>query len=68
MPQTLVKVSGIGGKSDADKIVGRGEALDGVKLVNVNVDDGRVVVTHEAGFDVGVFKSAITELGYSVSE
>ena len=44
MPQTLINISGIGGKADAEKLVNAGEALNGVKLINVNVNDGRVVV------------------------
>ncbi|MFD1245215.1 heavy-metal-associated domain-containing protein [Paralysiella testudinis] len=65
MPQTLVNIGGISGKADADKLVGAGEALNGVKLVNVNFEDGRVVITHEAGFDVEAFKKAATDLGFS---
>ncbi|MCP2039967.1 copper chaperone CopZ [Neisseria sp. HSC-16F19] len=66
MPQTLVNVGGISAKPDAEKIMAAGEALDGVRLVNVNVDDGRVVVTHAADFDIEAFKKAVTDLGYTV--
>lgn len=65
MPQTLINVGGISDKADADKIVANGEALAGVKMVNVNVSDGRVVVTHDAGFNVETFKKAVTDLGFS---
>lgn len=65
MPQTLVNIGGIGGKADADKLVDAGEALNGVKLVNVNFDDGRVVITHDADFDVEAFKKVATDLGFS---
>ena len=65
MPQTLINISGIGGKADAEKLVDAGEALNGVKLINVNVNDGRVVITHEAGFDVETFKQVATNLGFS---
>lgn len=65
MPQTLIHIGGIGGKADADKLVDVGEALPGVKLVNVNFNDGRVVITHQEGFDVEVFKKAATDLGFS---
>lgn len=66
MPQTLVTVGGIGGKADADKLVASGEALDGVKLMNVNTNDGRVVITHDTSFDVEAFKKLAIELGYTV--
>ena len=46
-------------------MVNAGEALNGVKLINVNVNDGRVVITHEAGFDVETFKQVATNLGFS---
>lgn len=65
MPQTLIQVSGIKDKPDAEKIVEAGEALDSVKLVNVNTDDGRVVVTHSPEFDLDAFKKVINDLGYS---
>ena len=65
MPQTLINISGIGGKADAEKLVDAGEALNGVKLINVNINDGRVVITHEAGFDVETFKKLAADLGFS---
>ena len=65
MPQTLINVGGVSGKPDAEKIMAAGEALEGVRLVNVNINDGRVVVTHTADFDIETFKKTVTDLGYS---
>ena len=65
MPQTLINIGGISGKADAEKLVNAGEALNGVKLINVNINDGRVVITHEAGFDVETFKKLAADLGFS---
>ena len=66
MPQTLINVDGISAKPDAEKIMTAGEALEGVRLVNVNINDGRVVVTHTADFDIEVFKKTVIDLGYTV--
>lgn len=65
MPQTLIQVSGMKDKADSDRLVEKGETVAGVKMVNANHEDGRVVVTHGDGFDEAAFKAAVSELGFS---
>ncbi|MDO5686319.1 MAG: heavy metal-associated domain-containing protein [Neisseria sp.] len=67
MAQLQVQVSGVSSKENADQLKAAGEALPGVKLVNVNFEDGRVVITHGDGFDVESFKKAAAALGFSVA-
>lgn len=64
MPQTMINVTGIGNKADIDRLVQKGEAVAGVKMVNAN-EDGRVVITHGDGFDVEAFKAALKGEGFS---
>lgn len=66
MPQTLINISNIADKAAAEKIVAAGEALDKVKFVNVNIDDGRIVITHDADFDIAAFNTVLQSLGYSI--
>lgn len=57
MPQTKFE-SSVKDKEAADAIVKNGEAVAGVKFVNVNADTGVIVVTHDDSFDESAFKSA----------
>ena len=59
MAQTRLVATGITSKTDADKIAQAGEAVEGVRFVNVNHDDGGIVITHTDAFNVDTFKSAI---------
>ena len=65
MPQTMINVSGMKNKNDADRLVAKGETVAAVRMVNANPDCGRVVITHTEGFDVAAFKSAIAEEGFT---
>ena len=67
MPQTLIQVSGMKHKTDGDRLVLKGETVAGVKMVNANHDDGRVVVTYGDGFDAEAFKAAISAEGFTVA-
>ena len=66
MPQILIHVSSMKHKTDGDRLVAKGETVAGVRMVNANHDDGRVVITHGDGFDIAAFKAAMTEEGFSV--
>lgn len=65
MPQMLIQVAGMANKTDADRLVVTGEGVPGVKMVNANHEDGRVVITHGDGFDVEAFKAALNAAGFS---
>ncbi|MDO4693115.1 MAG: hypothetical protein Q4A62_00590 [Eikenella sp.] len=65
MPQMLIRVAGMANKTDADRLVVKGETVPGVKMVNANYEDGRVVITHGEGFDVEAFKAALNAEGFS---
>lgn len=57
MPQTQIK-SSINDKAAADAVVSKGEGVAGVKFVNVNIETGAVVITHDDSFDEAAFKAA----------
>lgn len=65
MPQMMINVTGLSSKADADRLVQTGETVAGVKMVNANHDDGRVVITHGDGFDIDAFKSALQGAGFT---
>ncbi|MBH5329176.1 hypothetical protein H9Q10_05780 [Eikenella sp. S3360] len=65
MPQMLIQVSGMQSKTDGDRLVAKGETVAGVRMVNANHDDGRVVITHGDGFDIAAFKAALAEEGFT---
>ncbi|WP_346265211.1 MULTISPECIES: hypothetical protein [Eikenella] len=67
MPQTLIQVSGMKHKTDEDRLVLKGETVAGVRMVNANHDNGRVVITHGEGFDLETFKAAISAEGFTVA-
>ena len=67
MAQTRLVATGITSKADADKIAQAGEAVEaveGVRFVNVNHEDGGIVITHTDAFNADTFKSAIQALGF----
>jgi copper chaperone CopZ len=64
MAQTRLVATGITSKADADKIAQAGEAVEGVRFVNVNHEDGGIVITHSDAFNADTFKSAIQALGF----
>ena len=64
MAQTRLVATGITSKADADKIAPAGEAVEGVRFVNVNHEDGGIVITHSDAFNADTFKSAIQALGF----
>lgn len=57
MAQSQFQTS-IADQAAADAIVAKGEAVAGVLFINVNAENGTVVVTHGADFDEGAFKAA----------
>ena len=59
MAQTRLVATGITSKTDADKSAQAGGAVEGVRFVNVNHDDGGIVITHSDAFNVDAFKSAV---------
>ena len=65
MPQTLIKVSGVDNEDNARKLVAEGEQFPGIRLINVNTNDGRVVITHTDTFDLESFKHKLAEWGLS---
>ena len=67
MAQTRLVASGVSSQGDADKIVNAGEAVKGVKFINVRVDDGVTIITHGDDFDLDAFKSAVKTAGFDVS-
>lgn len=66
MAQLKLNVSGLSGKADADRLVEQTASVKGVKFVNVNTDDGFVIVTYGDDFDEAGFKSAVTAAGFGV--
>lgn len=48
----------IADQAAADSLVAKTESVAGVKFVNVNVDNGLIVVTHDDSFDEAAFKAA----------
>ena len=67
MAQTRLVASGIASRGDADKVTAAGEAVEGVRFVNVNLDDGGIVITHSDTFNADAFKSAIEAAGYKIT-
>lgn len=57
MPQSKFEAT-IADQAAADSIVAKTESVTGVKFVNVNVDNGLIVVTHDDSFDEAAFKAA----------
>lgn len=57
MAQTQLQAQ-VADQAAADAIVKKGEGVNGVLFVNVNVDSGAVVVTHDDSFDEAAFKAA----------
>lgn len=45
-------------KAAAEEFVKKTETVKGVKFVNVNIDNGSVVVTHSDDYDEAAFKAA----------
>lgn len=66
MAQTRLVASGVTSKGDADKIVEAGEAVEGVRFVNVKIEDGSVVITHSDTFSPDAFKTAIKAAGFNI--
>lgn len=58
MPQTKYDVS-VTDKARADEIIKQAEEIKGVKFVNINPDNGSIVVTHSEDFDESAFKAVI---------
>lgn len=58
MPQTKYDVS-VTDKARADEIIKQAEEIKGVKFVNINPDNGSIVVTHSEDFDETAFKAVI---------
>lgn len=57
MPQSQFNAT-VADKAAADALVAKTENLPGVKFVNVNIDNGTIVVTHGDDFDENAFKAA----------
>ena len=57
MPQTKYDFK-VADQAAADTLVKNTEEIQGVKFVNVNIDNGSVVVTHGEDFDEAAFKAA----------
>lgn len=57
MPQAKFEAT-VADQAAADAIVAKTENVAGVKFVNVNVDSGVIVVTHDDSFDEAAFKAA----------
>ncbi|MBO1531024.1 hypothetical protein J3492_07320 [Psychrobacter sp. F1192] len=57
MPQTSYQAQ-VTSKDAADQLVADTESVQGVKWVNVNIDQGTIVVTHSEDYDEAAFKSA----------
>lgn len=57
MPQTKYDVK-VADQAAADEIVKKTENVTGVRFVNVNVDNGSIVVTHGDDYDEAGFKAA----------
>ena len=66
MAQTRLVAPGISSQNDADKIAKAGEAVEGVRFVNVSVGDGGIVITHSDTFNADAFKAAVKAAGYDV--
>lgn len=65
MPQSKISVDGLADKDDAAKLSSAVKEVAGVMFVNVNVEQGFVVVTHKAEFDETAFKAAVTAAGFA---
>lgn len=57
MPQTKYDLK-VASKTEAEEFVKKTETVQGVKFVNVNIEQGSVVVTHDDSYDEAAFKSA----------
>lgn len=57
MPQTKYDIS-VTDKDTAEKLVADTNQITGVKWVNVNIEQGTVVVTHGDDYDEDGFKAA----------
>lgn len=58
MPQTKFDAK-VADQAAADQIVSKAEGVADVKFVNVNLEQGTIVVTHGDDFDESAFKSAV---------
>lgn len=67
MPQTAAQITGIADKAAADAFVVEAEKVAGVKMVNVNHDDGKVVITHDASMNLDDVKKVASGMGYTLS-
>lgn len=56
MPQTSYQAT-ISDRELADKITKEGSDVQGVKWININPDNGTIVVTHSEDYDEAAFKS-----------
>ena len=56
MPQTSYQVA-ITDREVAEKINKEGSDVQGVKWININPDNGTIVVTHGDDYDEAAFKS-----------
>ena len=56
MPQTSYQVA-ITDREVAEKINKEGSDVQGVKWININSDNGTIVVTHGDDYDEAAFKS-----------
>lgn len=65
MAQSKIAVNGLKDKGDADKLVAQTEHIEGIRWINVNVEDSYVVVTHTDAFDEAVFKAAVVAAGFT---
>lgn len=65
MAQSKINVSGLTSKEDADRLVEQTSAVAGVRFVNVNVEQGYVVVTYGDGFSEDAYKEAVKAAGFS---
>lgn len=57
MPQTKYDIA-IDNKEEAEQFVQKTSSVQGVKWVNVNIEHGSIVVTHDDSYDEAAFKAA----------
>ena len=66
MAQSTLSVKGMSCQGCVNSITQAAEGVPGVQLININLADGQVVVTHHDDLDKNQLKTMIEDLGFEV--
>ncbi len=66
MAQSAFSVKGMSCQDCVNSVTQAAEGVAGVRFININLADGRVVVTHTDDLDKNQLKAAIEDQGFEV--